>query len=134
MGRSVSYPSGSEVVIYSHFDYSDDEYVDQYRFDDCVNELSHLLIKQFPSLYESEEYIGREDRAFVENDLVYIGLSEYCGIISVWVKPKDQYYDFGCRFARQIENKLKQIINDVFGIRLTKTGTFSNGESIYNRV
>ena len=134
MGRSVSYPSGSEVVIYSHFDYSDDEYVDQYRFDDCVNELSHLLIKQFPSLYESEEYIGREDRVFVENDLVYIGLSEYCGIISVWVKPKDQYYDFGCRFAHQIENKLKQIVNDVFGIRLTKIGTFSNGESIYNRV
>lgn len=134
MGRSVSYPSGSEVVIYSHFDFSDDEYADQYRFDDCVEELSDLLIKQFPSLYESEEYIGREDRAFVENDLVYIGISEYYGTISMWVKPKDQYYNFGCQFAHQIENKLNEIVIDVFGCRLNKIGTASNGISFYSQV
>jgi hypothetical protein len=38
---------------------------------------------------------------------------------------------FGSRFARQIEDKLKNIVKDVFGARLSKVGTFSNGESVY---
>jgi len=138
MGRSVSYASGSEVVLYSYVEYTDDEYIDQINFDDCVENLQYALSKSFPSLVESDEWVGREDRALVENDLVYIGLSEYCGVVSVWVKPKeDDYYsyvkNFGVRYARQIENKLKQIVNDAFGIRLLKTGTFSNGESIYSQ-
>lgn len=139
MGRSVSYASGSEVVLYSYFETTDDEYIDQVNFDDCVENLEWSLMKAFPSLYESGKWIGREDRALVENDLVYIGLSEYCGVVSVWVKPKDDDYrsyvrSFGSRFAHQIENKLKEIVNFAFGVQLLKTGTFSNGESIYCRV
>lgn len=139
MGRSVSYASGSEVVLYSYFESADDEYLDQMNFDVCVDNLQESLIATFPSLMQSEEWIGREDRALAENDLVYVGMSEYCGVVSVWVKPKESDYyayvqNFGPRFARQMENKLKKIVKDVFGVRLSKMGTFSNGESVYNAV
>jgi len=139
MGRSVSYASGSEVVLYSYFESTDDEYMDQMNFDDCIDNLQASLIATFPSLMQSEEWVGREDRAFAENDLVYVGMSEYCGVVSVWVKPKESDYyayvqNFGPRFARQMENKLKKIVKDVFGVRLSKMGTFSNGESVYNAV
>lgn len=139
MGRSVSYASGSEVVLYSYFEYDEEDYFIQDAFDDCVDCLQSSLIKSFPSMYESDEWIGREDRAIAENRLVYVGLSEYCGVVSVWVKPKEDDYrpyvqEFGVRFANQIESKLKEIVKNVFGIRLNKTATFSNGEAIFSEV
>lgn len=136
MGRSVSYAPGSEIVLYSYVENTGDDHLDQIIFDDCVEYLQSSLIESFPSMYESDEWVGREDRALTENRLVYVGISEYCGAISVWVKPKTSDYDdyvqsFGSRFARQIEDKLKIIVKDVFGVRLSKAGTFSNGESVY---
>lgn len=140
MGRSVSYANGSEVVLYSYFEYdNEDDYFAQSAFDDCVENLQSSVIAAFPSLCESDEWVGREDRALAENDLVYVGMSEYCGVVSVWVKPKENDYyayvqNFGPRFARQMEKKLKDIVKNVFGVRLSKMGTFSNGESVYNAV
>lgn len=140
MGRSVSYASGSEVVLYSYFEYEDEgDYFAQDAFDDCVDCLQSSVIEAFPSLYESDEWVGREDRALAENSLVYVGMSEYCGVVSVWVKPKEDDYrayvqNFGARFARQMESKLKDIVKNVFGVRLSKMGTFSNGESVYSKV
>ena len=133
MGRSVSYASGSEVVVYSYFEYEDeDDYFAQESFEESVEYLKSSLEKAFPSLYESDEWFGREDRALVENRLAYIGLSEYCNVVSVWVKPKDEYESLGARFARQIESKLRKIVKESFGRELVKLGTFSNGESIYS--
>lgn len=135
MGRSVSYASGSEIVLYSYVDNTGDDYLDQIIFDDCVDYLQSSLIESFPSMYESDEWVGREDRALTENRLVYVGISEYCGTISVWVKPKNDYdayvQSFGSRFARQIEDKLKIIVRNAFGVRLSRIGKFSNGESVY---
>lgn len=135
MGRSVSYAPGSEIVLYSYVDSTGDDHLDQINFDDCVDYLQSSLIESFPSMYESDEWVGREDRALTENRLVYVGISEYCGAISVWVKPKTSYdayvQSFGSRFARQIEDKLKIIVRNVFGVRLSKVGTFLNGESVY---
>jgi len=138
MGRSVSYASGSEVVKYAHFEYDDaDSYSVQEDWDDTVDYLKSQLTEAFPSLSECDDWIGREDRALAENDLVYIGLSEYCGLVSVWVKPKDGDYgytnNFGVRWARQIEDKLEKIIANVFGFNLNKVGTFSNGESVFEK-
>jgi len=136
MGRSVSYAPGSEIVLYSYVDSTGDEHLDQINFDDCVDYLQSSLIESFPSMYESDEWVGREDRALTENRLVYVGISEYCGAISVWVKPKTSGYDAyvqtcDSRFARQIVDKLKIIVRNVFGALLSKVGMFSNGESVY---
>lgn len=135
MGRSVSYASGSAVVLYTHFEYDDeDEYFAQEAFSDTVDYLKDQLTAAFPSLSECDTWCGREDHAFVENDLVYIGLSEYCGLVSVWVKPKDSdYTPFAYRFARQIENKLEKFIENSFGLILNRIGAFSNGEAIFSK-
>lgn len=140
MGRSVSYASGSEVVIYSYADevFDDDgnfcEYATQDNFDFAVDYLKDASIEAFPSLSVCDKWLGREDHAILENQLVYVGLSEYCGVVSVWVVPKeDEHYAFGVAFANKIEAKLKQIVQDAFGVRLNKVGHFSNGEAVFNK-
>lgn len=137
MGRSVSYASGSTVVKYAYFEYDDeDSYFVQEAFDDTLDYLKSQLTEAFPSLSETDTWLGREDHALVENNLVYIGLSEYCGLVSVWVKPKEDdhgYTNFGVRWAQQIEDKLEKIIKNAFGYSLSKVGHMSNGEGVFSK-
>lgn len=141
MGRSVSYARGSEVVIYSHVDdvFDDegnyDEFSSQFAFDSALEYLVDSSLEAFPSLEKCDKWLGREDHALLENKLVYVGLSEYCGLISVWVVPKDdEYYAFGVAFANKIKSKLNQVVENAFGVRLNKVGQFSNGEAVFNQV
>jgi hypothetical protein len=141
MGRSVSFANGSEVIIYSHIEdiYDDDDNFDEYatqdNFDSAVEYLKETTIEAFPSLSECNVWLGNEDHAILENQLVYIGLSEYCGLISVWVVPKDdELYAFGVAFAQKIKSKLNNIVKNAFGIQLKQVGRFSNGEALFERV
>ena len=140
MSRSVSYASGAEVVIYSYVDdvYDDedvyDDFLSQLAFDDAVENLVYNSINAFPSLSRCDEWLGREDHAILQNNLVYIGISSYMNLVSVWVVPKeDEYYALAVNFAKQIENRLNNIVADSFGVRLNKVGSFSNGESFYSK-
>ena len=139
MGRSVSYANGSEVVIYSHVDnvFDDegnfDEFETQYAFDSAIEYLKDSLLEAFPSLNACDEWLDREDHAILENKLVYIGISEYCGLVSVWVVPKDnEYYALGVASANNMEAKMNEIVNQAFGVRLNKVGHFSNGEGVFS--
>ena len=139
MGRSVSYANGSEVVIYSHVDavYDDDgnydDFLSQLAWDDAIDNLKYEAQEAFPSLEVCDEWLDREDHAILENQLVYIGVSEYCGLVSIWVVPKeDEHYAFGVAFANKIEAKLNQIVKNAFGLRLNQVGRFSNGEAVFN--
>jgi hypothetical protein len=144
MGRSVSYANGSEVVIYAHIEavYDDednyDEFESQYAWDCAIENLVDSSLEAFPSLNKCDEWLGREDHAILESNLVYVGISEYCGLVSVWVVPKDKdsdknYFSFGVRSANIMKAKLEQIVQESFGVRLNKVGQFSNGEAVFNK-
>jgi hypothetical protein len=140
MGRSVSYANGSEVVIYAHVEavYDDednyDEFESQFAWDCSLEYLVDNSLEAFPSLNQCNQWLGREDHAILENKLVYVGVSEYCGLVSVWVVPKDNdYYALGVASANNMKTKLEQIVQDAFGVRLNKVGHFSNGEAVFNK-
>jgi hypothetical protein len=140
MGRSVSYANGSEVVIYSYIepviDDEDnyDEFLTQLAWDDAIYNLKYEAKEAFPSLEDCDEWLGREDHAILENNLVYIGISEYMNIVSVWVVPKeDEHYAFGVSFAKKIEAKLNEVVKSAFGLRLNQVGRFSNGEAVFSK-
>jgi hypothetical protein len=135
VGRSVSYANGSEVILYTHFNYDEDEFVNELNWEDSIGNLVYGVKRKFKSFDTCDEWLGREDKAILENSLAYIGVSEYCGLVSVWVKPKDdETYNLGVNFAHKIRKNLEKIVENSFGVRLVKVGHFSNGECLFEKV
>lgn len=166
MGRSVSYATGAAWVLYCDPGLYENEAcyecvaesgaVDpecdvcdgageieadydtcKWRWDDFLDCLRSEFQRAFPSMYECDEWVGREDRAVLENRHAYIGVSEYMGLVSVWCKPKESYSDepstaLAEHWAACIEAKAKRTL-DRFTSRLVRLGTFSNGEGVYQR-
>ena len=128
MGRGVSYANGSVIIKYRHIDMED-----EYEYEDLKANLSCDLMAKYKSLSECEKWLGNEDLAILENDLVYIGLSEYCGVVSLWVVPKEnlnnQELNLALSWCRKVE---KNIFKDY--ATLSRVGGFSDGTSVYTKV
>lgn len=134
MGRSVSYATGSTAIAYRSLDDTCD---DSFEYDHLVDWIRDCAKRLWPSFQDCDEWLGREDKAILSNDLAYIGLSEYCGLVSIWLVDRADSFDgfddttanLAAPWCAQIAPRfLKQ-----FG-ELRKLGTFSNGESVYERV
>lgn len=108
----------------------------QEAFSDSVDNLKSSLTKAFPSLVLKERWLDREDHSVAENSFAYFGVSEYCGLVAVWVAANDDCETPGLRdkWIDQVEDKFKQTVSGAFGTNLRKMGTFSNGEAIFNAV
>lgn len=116
-----------------------ERYPDWLVWDDFLGNLRATFKAAFRSLEACEEWLDREDRAVLENRHVWIGVSEYCGLVSVWCKPKDgdwrndyQTSPLALHWAESIEAKAARLL-DGFTTRLNRLGTFSNGEGVYTR-
>ena len=127
MGRSVSYANGSVAVCYN--DVSDFE--DSWEWDDFIEYIKESAKSAFPSLDDCAQWLGREDHAILENSHCFIGISEYCGLAAIWLVPKDSgdRPELAESWCAQVTPKF----NKTFG-ELRKIGTFSNGESVFERI
>jgi hypothetical protein len=142
MGRSVNYLDNAEVVLYFPFQYSDDVEMDNMEWDDMVGNLKCEIIKRLPSYYEVKDKWGnRETRIILENNLCSIGISEYCGLVSLSVAPRENDYgeswtreQFAIHHANQIEKTLQGVLNYLGLTNLRKIGSFSNGEGVFEKV
>ncbi len=86
--------------------------------DDLAN-LTALLRKAFPSLEECDKWLDREDHAFLSNRHAYVGISEYCGLVAVWIVPTGTFeYDdppaTAQHWAAQVERRFSKIVGEVF--------------------
>ena len=121
MGRGVSVPYDAEVVTY--IDVSDIE--DDFQWEDMLQEIIFILKDKMPSLYESDQWLGNEDKVLLENDLALIGVSSYSGVMSLWIVPNNQYEQLAYAWISKVAHHVKELGN------LTKQGTMSNGVSVY---
>lgn len=124
MIRLVSIPSGAVNVAYAdatHIKHQDE-------FDDAVYSLRELAQEQYPSLRSCEQWLGREDRAVLENSFGYITISEYNGLVVVSAVSK------AAGLAEIWCSKLNlESLGGCFGDVLISKGRFSNGEQIFIR-
>jgi hypothetical protein len=136
MGRSVSYLNNAEVILYFPFEseFSED-------WDDMILNLQCEIKAKLPSYYKADGWDNRETKIILENSLCNIGISEYCGLVSLSVAPKEDFYDrpfnmekFACHHANQIEKTLRKVLEDLGLTSLRKVGSFSNGEAIFEKV
>jgi len=130
LARSVSVPCDAEVVAYSSFENEGDFAQD--AWDDQVENFRHALKAAFPSVDKATGWLGREDRVIAQNMLCAFGLSEYCGLVSLWIAPRENN-NLASQWAANVQRKFNQVVQESWGQRYVKAGTFSNGESIYQR-
>ena len=130
MGRSVSMATDSLLVAFQVYD------ADGWgEFDEYLDDIRMVATERWPSFTDCDVWVGREDHAILENGLGYLGVSEYCGLVSVWFVAKESTYWFEARqdLARGFAEKIAPSFHRMFG-ELRKLGTMSNGEGVYERV
>jgi hypothetical protein len=78
--------------------------------------------------------MGREDRALLENRFARFGVSEYGGLLSMWVQPKDECGAPGEAWIIRIEQAFRLAAVRCFGPPLTRIGVMSDGTSVFKRI
>lgn len=149
MSRSVSVASGAVAVAYASLEpVLVDEESNEYRefdsddFSFAVGDFQSYLSSLYPSLSACDSWLGRgnsEDHALLENKHCFVGVSEYNGLVSVWIVPKeddgyssDKYLTgLSAHWCRQVGNKIVKEVAGYFGKALNKVGTASNGEAFF---
>lgn len=126
MGRSVSYGSGAVEVCFR--DVSD--FTGEWDWDSFIEWIRETAFELWPTVEDADHWLDREDHVVAENEHCFIGFSEYCGLASIWLVPRDDrdYPALADHWCRQIAPKFQKVFGD-----LVRVGTFSNGESVYER-
>ena len=132
MSRSVSTPRNAQVIAYAHVECEEDEADVQDTWDDDLVNLSAALRAAFPSMSPADRWLDREDHVILENRHAYIGVSEYCGLVAVWIVPEDT--PTALHWCAQIEPRFRRVVADVFGVELRHIATASNGEAFFERM
>lgn len=126
MGRTVSTPSRAALVAFETFDAGDGDCFDPYEewasYKECITERA---ANAWPSLKECGEFVGREDFALLQNSHAFFGVSEYCGLVSIWFLPKAE-----CPLASRWLDQIEPRFSREFGT-LRRTGLMSNGVAVF---
>lgn len=135
MSRSVSTPPDAAIVVYTptENDGTVDRDIAQENWGNDVSNLKRNLTNKFPSLRQANRWAGREDRVLLSNDHCEIGVSEYCGLVAVWVLPNSDNV-LASSWIDRIEKSFRRIVGDTFGETLRRVATTSNGEAFFERV
>lgn len=138
MSRSVSVPRHAQVVTYATFESEDDDFAsDDFQF--TLNDFREALKSRFPSVHSADEWLDNEDHVIAENRHAYFGVSEYMGLVSLWIVAKpgnysNAYDGIKRNWIEKAEPKFIDACNLVWGRLLRKVGTFSNGEGVYEQI
>lgn len=128
MSRSVSVP---RRAVHTHFAHV--EVDESWEWDGLISNLREALSGAFPSVRSVDRWFGREDHVIAANRFGAFGISEYCGLVSVWVVPAGDESGLQDRWLEQIEGKFAELVSEQFGTVLRHIDTFSNGEAVFER-
>lgn len=152
MARSVSVPRNATAVAYidatgfgmmhpydpetDQYDESADLVYDEFQsqcdFDHFMEHTVDRLMEMFPSMKPVDDWIDNEERVIAENYLARVGISEYMGLISLWMIPHEfDWYDANLvNLADQWTSRVSAKFEAAF-TEMVKVGTFSNGEAVF---
>ena len=104
----------------------------QLAFDMFKEDIIEQLKGMFPSLQEptKDRWYDREGLTILENNLVQIVMSEYCGLVSLSFVPFCDEEQEGLA-NHWISSIWKRVCEHIGNLR--HIGTFSNGEAIFER-
>jgi hypothetical protein len=136
MGRSVSYPNDNAAVCFTTFEPEDTTGETTFEWEWFVENIQVKAQSAWPSMEPCDKWLDREDHAILENAHAYIGVSEYCGVVSIWLVSKaDEMCCYPSEAAladgwcTRVSNNFKAVFTD-----LELIGRASNGEAFFQRV
>ena len=134
MSRSVAVPNNVCVVAYAYFEENEDEGDDaaNYLWQFAKEEFITELLGKYSSLHEVSDWIEQDCHVLLENKYAQIGISEYCGVVACWAKPKD-YLETpvdGLAVAFCSKVRLASPARN-FGTLISLVGRCSNGYCVY---
>ena len=137
MARSVSTPSNCTAICYQDATHIEDSF----EWDDFKSMIEEQVQSIFPSMDNCDKWLDREDHAIMENSFAYIGISEYCGLVAIWLKSKGDeyegsYYADEARLANLADGWCNRVIptfESTFS-EYERVATFSNGEAAYQKI
>ena len=116
------------------FAYQDD-------FDWVLETFKDDILKAFPSTFEDDRWLDREDHALASNRFAYFGISEYCGTIALWMAPKDADWREGPgwealrdHWLEQATPRFRKLAEGALPNPMRRLGVMSNGEAVYQRL
>lgn len=134
MGRSVSYPNDAVAVAYRDASFC----IDSFDWDDFVENIREMAKEHFTSFVNADEWLDIEDHVILENTYAQVGVSEYGGVASVWLRSKsaDYRYKHDAVTAKASDDWCETVAEEFRHLfcEYTKITTFSNGESLYRRL
>ena len=93
----------------------------------------YRFTNKYPSLESVDRWDGRETKIILENNLIEVGVSEYCGLASISMRAKEDDYDGRIdNLANRMADYVGEWMNDNIG-DIVKQGAFSNGEGVYKK-
>lgn len=119
-----------------------DNDADERDWYDFIANLTCSIRGAFPTLQECDKWHDREDHVMLENGFIEVGVSEYCGLVSVWAIPQEVEEDkldlreraeYAATMGR-IGDVIVKALRDLGQPVLRKVGSFSNGEGVYERI
>jgi len=135
MGRSVMYLNNAYDVWYLDSDSLDYDFEFEYDWDNFEADLCECIKDKYGSFEYADKWDNRETKVILENNLCEIGISEYCGLISVSIQFSDNDYNYHQRgLAENYMDKIREGMTSIikgFGQTYSKLGSFSNGEGVY---
>jgi hypothetical protein len=143
MGRSVMTHRESINTIYLHnpAGYDESSYDDSYLWDAFKDSLQYILIKKYPSLDKCNDWSGNELNIILKNQHCSITLSEYCQCVAVCLVPKESndysspITSLSAKWCESISSGFEKLLQDTYpSSAMKKLGTFSNGESIFQKL
>ena len=150
MGRSVDYLNRSERVNYFQWpliwaydedtdtDVETDEYWDA---SDVISDIQEYITDKYPGFDKCSRWDGRETHIILEGYGTEIGLSEYCGLATLSVRVDEGPLEYSMD-DQEYEADRQKALNWIrdnwdqaseYWNQYRKIGTFSNGESVYEK-
>ena len=132
MSRSVCVPFHAVAVAYVASSFED-----TWEWDDFLDDLRGLIISKYPSFEEEDSWYGREEMSILYNRHADVVVSEYCGLVSVSLVPRDPCDDLSSlaeAWCARVASNFEKLINESYSTAVRKIATFSNGEALYEKV
>ena len=100
-------------------------------FREYLDWISDEATRLWPSFDSADRWIGNELHVIAENAHSIIAVAEYCDLISINLGANcdRDVAPLGEHWRKQVESKFLETFSE-----LEKIGTFSNGESVYQKI
>jgi hypothetical protein len=141
MGRTVSCPRNAIAKTYTHVEVGDDG--DYFEWDEFEDSLRYAIEAVFNLGKQHRINVYRdEDKGLYHAYGHVIGMSEYCGLLCLWIVQSDRHEpdeeDATERLARGLlicnsDALLEKVVTEMGLTNLFKVGTFSNGEAVFEK-